>query len=152
MTTQATSTIAIAAPPEQVWPWIAELQKHAEWSPKPYRVELVSGEPGAVGSKYRSVGWVPGEKDHQMDVELMEVVPNQRFVLHAHDSQGTFTNTFDLRPTSQGTDVTFHIVFPPMKGMAAVLVPVLFPIVGKADIKKRMGMLKSSVESASPKA
>lgn len=148
MTTQATSTIDIQATPEEVWPWVAQLQRHAEWSPKPYKVELVSGELDAVGSKYRSVGWVPGEKDHAMEVVLTDVKPYERFALDAHDAQGTFTNTFDLRKTAQGTSVTFHIVFPPMKGMAAVLVPVLFPIVGKADIRKRMGMLKAKVESA----
>lgn len=150
MTTQATSTIEIRATPEAVWPWIGQLGKHAEWSPKPYSVEHVSGDLDAAGSRYRSVGWVPGEKEHVMDVVLTEVVPAQRLVLHADDQQGTFTNTFDLRPTATGTEVTFHIVFPPMKGMAAVLVPVLFPIVGKSDIRKRMQLLKAKVESSSP--
>jgi uncharacterized protein YndB with AHSA1/START domain len=148
MTTKAVSSILIDAPPEAVWPWIAEIERHAEWSPKKYQVELVSGEANAVGSKYRSVGWVPGEKEHVMEVVLTEVIPEKRFALSADDEQGTFTSTYDLRRTGQGTEVTFHLVFPPMKGMAAVLVPVLFPIVGKADIRKRMKMLKAKVASA----
>jgi hypothetical protein len=40
-------------------------------------------------------------------------------------------------------------VFPEMTGMSAVLVPVLFPLVGKPDIRKRMAMLKSAVEASS---
>jgi hypothetical protein len=39
-----TWTVTIDAPPEKVWPWVADLSKHAEWSPKPYRVEWLSGE------------------------------------------------------------------------------------------------------------
>jgi uncharacterized protein YndB with AHSA1/START domain len=148
MTTQAVSSINIDAPPEAVWPWIGQIERHAEWSPKQYKVELVSGEPDTVGSKYRSVGWVPGEKEHKMDVLLTEVVPGERFALCADDQQGSFTNTFDLRRTDQGTEVTYQLVFPPMKGIAALVVPLLFPLVGKADIRKRMKLLKAKVESA----
>jgi len=148
LTTQAVCSVTILAPPEAVWPWIGQIEKHAEWSPKPYKVELVSGEPDAVGTKYRSVGWVPGEKEHEMDVELTEVVPGERFALRADDHQGSFTNTFDLKKTDGGTEVTYQLVFPPMKGIAAVVVPVLFPLVGKADIRKRMKLLKAKVEAA----
>lgn len=148
MTTNAVCSITIQAPPESVWPWIGRIEKHAEWSPKPYRVELVSGEPDSVGTTYRSVGWVPGEKEHEMDVVLTEVVPGERFALRADDHQGSFTNTFDLRKTDGGTEVTYRLAFPPMKGLAAVVVPVLFPLVGKADIRKRMKLLKAKVESA----
>ena len=48
MTTQGTESITIQAAPDVVWPWIADLGKHAAWSPKPYKVDLVSGEPGTV--------------------------------------------------------------------------------------------------------
>jgi uncharacterized protein YndB with AHSA1/START domain len=149
MVTQATSSISIDAPPEAVWPWIGQIERHAEWSPKQYKVELVSGQPDAVGSTYRSVGWVPGEKEHVMEVVLTEVVPGERFALSANDQQGTFTNTYDLRKLDKGTEVTYHLRFPPMKGIAALMVPVLFPLVGKADIRKRMKLLKSKVESSS---
>lgn len=147
MTTKAVSSIRIDAPPEAVWPWIGQIEKHAEWSPKPYTVKLVSGEPDVVGSRYRSVGWVPGEKEHGMDVVITEVIPSQRFALRSDDQQGSFTNAFDLQRIDQGTEVTYHLAFPPMKGLAAVLVPVLFPLVGKADIRKRMKLLKAKVEA-----
>jgi hypothetical protein len=34
-----------------------------------------------------------------------------------------------------------------MKGVARVVVPLLFPLVGKPDIRKRMKLLKTKVES-----
>jgi uncharacterized protein YndB with AHSA1/START domain len=149
MTTQGTVSVTIAARPEAVWPWVADLGKHAEWSPKPYRVELVSGEMNAVGSRYRSVGWVPpNDGNHANDVEITQVEPTSRFALEATDDSGVFRNTFDLVTVDAGTEVTFHLVFPEMRGMSAILVPILFPLVGKSDMRKRMGLLKAKVESA----
>jgi uncharacterized protein YndB with AHSA1/START domain len=150
MTTTGTGSIVIQATPEEVWPWISDLTRHPQWSPKDYSVELVTGELGAVGSTYRSVGWVPpNEKDHVNEVTITEAQAPTRFVLTAHDATGDFTNTFVLAPADGGTSVTYTIVFPPMKGMLAVLTPILFPLVGKPDITKRMALLKAKVESAS---
>lgn len=147
MTTHGTFTTTIQAPPATVWPWIAQLDKHAEWSPHPYRVELISGQAGAVGARYRSHGWIPGDKDHGNEVEITEVVPEQRLALRADEEMGSFANTYSLRAADGGTEVTYDLVFPPLKGMAAVMVPVLFPLVGKADIRKRMALLKTKVEA-----
>ena len=83
-----------------------------------------------------------------MEVHLTEVVPCERFALSADDEQGSFTNTYDLRKTDEGTEVTYKLVFPPMKGVAKLVVPILFPLVGKADIRKRMKMLKMKVETS----
>lgn len=147
MPTQGSFSVTIQAVPEVVWPWVGQLDKHAEWSPKPYLIELVSGEPNTVGSRYRSVGWIPGDKEHANDVEITEVVPQERFALRADEAQGSFQNTYTLRRLDDATEVTFRLVFPPMKGISAVLVPVLFPLVGKADIRKRMNLLKARVEA-----
>jgi uncharacterized protein YndB with AHSA1/START domain len=147
MPTEGTFRVTIDAPPEKVWPCVADITRHAEWSPRPYSVQLVSGDANSVGSRYRSVGWVPpNDGNHANDVVITEVVPMTRFALEATDSNGTFTNTYDLVPTGAGTDVTFHLVFPQMKGLSSILVPIVFPLVGKADIRKRMALLKSQVE------
>jgi hypothetical protein len=37
-------TVTIDAKPEVVWPWVADLSKHVDWSPKPYRIEWLEGE------------------------------------------------------------------------------------------------------------
>lgn len=147
MTTQGTVTVTVAAPPEAVWPWVGDLDRHAEWSPRPFEVSLVSGEPGAVGSRYRSAGWVPGDKHHVNEVEITESVPPSRLALESREELGTFHSTYDLRTVDAGTEVTFHLVFPPLRGAAAALVPILFPLVGKPDIRKRMQLLKAKVEA-----
>lgn len=79
-----------------------------------------------MGSHYRSVGWIPGDAHHVNEGEIIESVPNERFVLRADDDQGPFWNTFTLRPSGGGTEVTLTLVFPKMTGMVAVAAPLLF--------------------------
>ena len=140
--------VTIDAPVDRVWPWVADLGKHAEWSPKPYTVEWIQGEPNAVGSRYRSVGSVPGDKHHVNEGEVVENRPQERFALRAQDKDGSYANTFTLEPLGQGTKVTFRLDFLNMKGMAAFMVPLVFPLIGKKDIRARMGLLKTRVEAS----
>jgi hypothetical protein len=76
-------------------------------------------------------------------------VTNERFVLRADDDLGAFMNTYVLRPSGSGTELSYTLVFPPLKGAAAMAVPILFPLVGKRDIRKRLQLLKAKVESTS---
>ena len=145
--TQLLVSQLINAPIGAVWPWVSDITKHSQWSPKPYTVELVSGENGAVGSKYRSSGWVPpADKDHRNDVEITEVVPGSKIVFTAHDENGFFKNTFTLESVNQGTQVTFQHDIPRLKGMGRILLPLLLPLVGKKDAMVRLGMLKAKAE------
>ena len=141
-------TVTIDAPPERVWPWVADLGKHGAWSPKPYSVEWIEGEPNAVGSRYRSIGEIPNDKHHVNEGEIVESHPTDRFVLHAHDKEGDYANTFTLRPAGSSTEVTIHLEFVKMHGMASMMVPIIFPLVGKKDMRARMAMLKQKVEAA----
>jgi uncharacterized protein YndB with AHSA1/START domain len=137
----------IDAPAEAVWPWIADLTKHGEWSPKPYNVKLTSGNLGEVGSTYSSIAFVPpSDKNHKNDVEITEVVPFSKFVFRSHDENGYFINTFTLKASGDSTEVTFQHDFPKMKGMGRILLPLLLPSVGKRDGMVRLGMLKAKAE------
>jgi uncharacterized protein YndB with AHSA1/START domain len=148
MTVQGTFTVTIDAPPEKVWPYVADVTKHGEYSPKPFQAELVSGEAGKVGSRYRSVGWIPNDKNHSNEVEVVEVVPNERVVLRSDDELGAFTNTYVLRPVGNGTEVSWTMQFPQLKFPLSVVAPLLFPLVGKPDGRKRVQLLKKAVESS----
>lgn len=137
----------INAPIEVVWSWVANLEKHSDWSPKPFKIELLKGELNAVGSTYRSIGFIPPmEKNHENTVEIIESIPNSRFVFRAHDANGNFENVFTLKSAGDGTEVTFHHMFPKMVGMARILLPLLLPITGKRDAMTRLRMLKSKAE------
>jgi uncharacterized protein YndB with AHSA1/START domain len=140
--------VTIDAPADQVWPWVADLGKHAEWSPKPYVVEWIHGEPNAVGSRFRSVGVIPGDKQHTNEGEIIESTRPKRLALTSHDKQGSYSNVITLTPEGQGTKVTLRLEFVQMHGPAALLVPFVFPLLGKKDLRARMAMLKAKVEGA----
>jgi uncharacterized protein YndB with AHSA1/START domain len=144
--TQGKFKVTVDAPVEIVWPWVARLEKHVDWSPKAYRVEWLSGEPNQVGSRYRSVGWIPGKKDNVNEGEITERVENQRFALGADDKPGPFSNTYTLRSVDGGTEVAFEIVFPKMGFPVSTIAGMAFATVGSADIRKRMQLLKQNVD------
>jgi uncharacterized protein YndB with AHSA1/START domain len=147
--TEGVFNVSIAAPPEKVWTWVADLSKHPDWSPKTYTVEWLSGDPNEVGSRFRSVGWIPGDKDHENEGEITERTEPTRFALRSSDKQGSYQNGFDLAAGPDGsTDVTFTLRFVDMKGMATVMIPIAFPLIGKPDIRKRMQLLKGKVEGS----
>ena len=137
----------INAPMDAVWPWVSDITKHSQWSPKPYSVELISGVNGAVGSKYRSTGFVPPvDKNHRNDVEITEIIPGSKIVFTAHDDNGYFKNTFKLENVNAGTLVTFQHDFPKMKGIGRILLPLLLPLTGKKEAMVRLGKLKAKAE------
>jgi uncharacterized protein YndB with AHSA1/START domain len=142
-------TVTIDAPPERVWPWVADLGRHSAWSPKAVLGRVDRGQPNVVGSRYRSIGEIPNDKHHVNEGEIVENHPNDRFVLHAHDKEGDYANTFTLKPVGSSTEVTIRLEFVKMRGVAAMMVPIIFPLVGKKDLRGRMAMLKQKVEAPS---
>ena len=89
-----------------------------------------------------------GDKNRANDGEILENHPKDRFAFRAQDKDGSYANTFTLQPAGQGTKVTFRLDFLKVNGMAALAVPLLFPLVGKKDIRARMQMLKTRVEAS----
>nr|MDP9336784.1 SRPBCC family protein [Actinomycetota bacterium] len=79
---------------------------------------------------------------------IVDSTPPNRFVLRAQDKAGSYLNTFTLTPQGGATKVTFRLDFQEMHGMSAMLLPVLFPLVGKKEIRERMALLKSTVETS----
>src|SRR5581483_253335 len=140
--------VTIDAPVERVWTWVADLSRHAEFSPRPYTVEWTQSEPNAVGSRFRSLGWIPGDSHRVNEGEVVENRPMERFAFRSSDKDGTYADTFTLEPAGRGTRVTFHLVFEKLNGMAGLMAPVFFPLVGKKDVRARMQLLKAKVEGS----
>ena len=148
--TGGTFTIRIQAPPATVWGLVADLNTHPSWSPKPYSLEWISGEPNQVGSRFRSIGWIPGDKHHENESEITERVEPKRFALTATDKLGQFINEFELTPVGDGaTEVSLTLTFPPLTGFNAIAASIAFPLMGKPDIRKRLDLLKERAEAAS---
>lgn len=142
--------VTINAKPGDVWPYVANLDRHAEWSPKSYSVEWVSGEPNAVGSTFRSTGYLPQDKNHVMEGRVTASDAPARFEVRSSDSGGEAINTFVLTPQGEGQTIVERTVrMQTPTGFLKVVFPVLFPLVVRPAIQKGMNMLKTKVEGAS---
>ena len=61
----AISTVVVQQSPEKVFDYLADITRHGEWSPKAYTATALTDGPVRIGSKYQSVGWLPGDAQHQ---------------------------------------------------------------------------------------
>jgi uncharacterized protein YndB with AHSA1/START domain len=143
-----TFTVTINATPETIWPYVGDLNRHGDWSPKPFAIEWASGEPNVVGSSFRSTGALPQDKHHAMEGSVTQSDAPKRFAVKSHDKDGEFVNSFDLSAEGGQTKVTRTVEFPQMKGAFVVLFPVLLPILIKPAIQKGMNLLKTKVEAS----
>lgn len=141
-----TWTVTIDATPERVWPWIGDLEKHADWSPKPFHVEWLSGEPNAVGSTFRSVGWVPNDKNHSMEGRVSASEPHKVFEVVSHDDKQEWTNRYELVPSGAQTAVTKTMAGPPLTGVQKAIYAVALAVFVRGAVQNGMDMLKAKVE------
>jgi uncharacterized protein YndB with AHSA1/START domain len=140
--------VEIKATPEKVWPHVGDLQKHADWSPKSYRAEWLSGAPNAVGSRFESFGWLPGKADNRMEGEVTESDAPKRFAVRSKDDKNaTFVNTFVLTADGDTTTVEKIQDAPDPTGLWKVGWPILNAVFVHGAQQKGLNMLKSKVET-----
>jgi uncharacterized protein YndB with AHSA1/START domain len=143
-----TFKVTINATPEQVWPLVGDLGRMSEWSPKPYKVEWLSGEPNAVGSTFRSTGWLPQDKQHQMEGTVKVNEPMKIFEVTTHDDKEEWTNRYELSPSGSQTTVTKTAIGPPLTGVKKAVRSAIFAVYVNGAMQKGMNMLKAKAESA----
>ena len=146
-----TWSVTINAPAEKVWPLVADLGKHADWSPKAYRMEWLSGDPNAVGSTFRSHGWLPNDKDHKMEGSVTASDPMTKFEVATSDDGTAATqwrNRYDLTSVGDTTTVVKTMSGPPMKGFGKIAFAIALPLVVRPGVQKGLDMLKAKAEAA----
>jgi hypothetical protein len=142
-----TYKVTINAPPEKVWPLVADLGRQNEWSPKPYTVEWLSGEPNAVGSTFRSMGWLPQDKQHEMEGAVTANEPMTTFEVVSHDDKEEWINRYELSPSGSQTTVTKTMAGPPLTGMKKVARSTIFSLYVNGAVQKGLDLLKERVEA-----
>ena len=143
-----TWTVSINATPEQVWPLVADLGRHNDWSPKPYSVEWLSGEPNATGSTFRSKGYLPQDKQHAMEGSVTINDPMNTFEVVTHDAKQEWRNRFDVKSSGAQTMVTKTMEGPPLTGAKKAAFSVVFALFVKGGVQKGMNMLKAAAEAS----
>jgi uncharacterized protein YndB with AHSA1/START domain len=141
----ARTQVDVRRPPDEVFAYLADVRRHAEWSPKPYRVEGLDG-PVALGTKFTSYGWVPRDPDHRNDVEVVEYDPPRALAFSSAEQDERFVNTFTLTPTKDGTRVERTIDMPRPHGFLGAVFPLVVSGFIRPAVAKGMRMLKQRLE------
>ena len=140
-----TFTTTIDRAPEEVFAYVADVSKHGEWSPKPFRVEGSTGLV-SVGDTFTSIGHLPGDKNHRNEVTVTECSPPRRLVLDSIEKGEHFLNSFDVEPDGSGTRLTRTFDAPPPKFPLSVVFPLIMAAFIKPDVNKGLAMLKANLE------
>lgn len=144
-----TWSVVVNKKPEEVFGYLSDISKHAEWSPKPYSAEKTTEGPVGVGTRYTTVGWLPGKSHTENKVEVTDYQPSTRFGFTSTEGVLTLQHEFDLAADGSGTRVTRTITgMTPPGGFNKVIWPVLFPAYVRPAIQKGMNMFKERAEAA----
>jgi uncharacterized protein YndB with AHSA1/START domain len=140
-------SVSINKSPAEVFAYLSDVSKHAEWSPKPYRVEGTSG-PVQTGDTFASVGTIPGDKNHRNEVTVTECSPPNRLVLDSAEKGQHFINTFELTPEGAGTLLTRSMDTPKPPFPLSLVFPLILSAVIKPDVQKGLNNRKANLEKS----
>ena len=144
---KAQLSVDVKRTPDEVFAYLADVRRHAEWSPKAYRVEGIEG-PIEMGSTFTSYGWVPKDADHRNDVEVTVFEPSRRIQFTAREKGESFLNTYELRAAvGGGTRIDRTVDMPTPDGAAGMFFPLILGGFIKPATNKGMKMLKAKLES-----
>lgn len=140
-----TWTVSTTRSPEDAFRYLADVSRHGEWSPKPYRVEDLSG-PVRKGTTFTSYGWIPGDGEHRNDVEVTELEAPHRLGLRSAEKGQTFENTFVVESEGSGSRISRTIDLPVPGGFVGAIFPLLFATVIKSGVQKGMNLLGGKLD------
>ena len=126
--------------------YLTDFSRHAEWSPKSWKMESLTEGPVQVGSKFRSTGWVPRDANHVNDAEVTAMEPPRRLAFSAMEKEPVFRNEFRLTPQDGGTRVDRTLDMPKPTGATGLVFPLIVAGVVKPGVQKGMNMLKANLE------
>ena len=89
---------------EETYDYLADFRSVAEWDPSMESAELLSGEPGTVGARYR-LTMSTGVGSTDLEYETVSVDAPRQFVLRCETPSMVSTDTVTVAPDAS---VTYH--------------------------------------------
>ena len=139
-----TYSVVARTTPEKAYAYVADIQRHAEWSPDDLKVS--GAGPAGVGATYETVGHLQG-KPNPSTVEVEALEPGRRVVFTSTDKMSAWRHEFTFTPADGGTrvDRTVSVIKAPF--MLNVVFPLLHPFVIGPGNMKSMNMLREKLEA-----
>ena len=135
----------IDRPREEVFAFLVDFDRAAEWAPEITRVEMLTGGPLRVGSRYREMRWTSKGESH-IDMEVTAFDPPGRY--SAAFDAGGYHATFNymFTPDGDGTRVEMSCIVR-ADGARKLLSPIITWLLRRQD-KQKLRNLKRVLEAA----
>lgn len=104
---EQSNTVSIARPISAVFAFLANAENDKQWRRGVLEIARTDGE--GVGTRYRQVVSGPGGRRIDADIQITELVPDQRIAFRTTTGPIRPAGSYDLRPIDNGTEVTFRL-------------------------------------------
>jgi uncharacterized protein YndB with AHSA1/START domain len=141
-------SIEIAAPPEKVWPFLAEPNKVLEWYIPLQKFEYTSEQRGGVGAPLYFEEKVAGQL-MKLNCEVTEWVENEKLAFKMTSGKGmkSYEEIWTIKATPSGSKFTFTEQGELPYGTISKLIEPLAQCMSGATINKMLAKLKSLAEA-----
>lgn len=131
---QVESTVTTPRSQADVYAYLADFANQAEWRFDVLASELIAGEAGATGARYRQ-RVKPGRKEMESEVELTEAEPHRRVGFRTvDDGPVTVSGVWRIEPAGDGTRVDAQIAIQP-HGFLKLFEPMMGPSLRKTSAR-----------------
>jgi uncharacterized protein YndB with AHSA1/START domain len=119
------STIEIARPPDEVFSYVTDPSRFAEWQHDIVSVRIAESRPPSVGSRFTTTRRI-GRAERTMTQEITEIMPPRSWAVHGVDGPIRPNVNITIEPLNDGTRsrVTFALDFEG-HGIGVPLVPLV---------------------------
>jgi uncharacterized membrane protein len=139
------ASTVINRPVEAVFAFVADLENNPKWETNFVEVERVSPEPLGVGTVYRCILRVPGQRVTSR-IEITEFTPNRRISFRGdRPASAKPVGSITFEPLENGTKVT-TLPRPEMRGIFKLLEPMMAGYVKRSNAK-HLDNLKTLLEA-----
>jgi carbon monoxide dehydrogenase subunit G len=104
---EAANNIIISRPVAEVFSFLANAENDKQWRPGVIEITKTSGQ--GVGTTYRQIVRGPGGRRIDADIEITEIVPDQRIAFKTTKGPVRPAGSYDLQASEGGTEVTFRL-------------------------------------------
>ena len=141
--------VIVGVPRERVWAYIADFQRHTEWSQPEHQLRIEPPHELRAGATFTSIGKELG-REWRNTVTVGAVTPGERLEFVASHDTSAWQNYFELSDAPNGTRVIKGERFVnagfPMIMLVALLMPWLIWETGRV-FTADLGRIKERLES-----
>ncbi|MGK2932518.1 MAG: SRPBCC family protein [Solirubrobacterales bacterium] len=135
------TTVHSSLSQEAAFDYLADFTNAAEWDPNTVSSDLITGDPMAVGAKYKVVTKFAG-REMELIYETIEIDRPRLVRLTSGNSTTDITDTMTFEPAGTGSAVTYDANIAP-KGLAKILDPALTVIFKRVGGHAAEGLRKA---------